>query len=299
MTRIPHVIPYQGSKRKLAPKICQFFPRSVDVLYEPFAGSAALTIFAAQNRLAEEFVIGDVCSPLVELLRLIIEHPRKAASQYESLWKAQGETPTQRYDYFFSIRSKYNSDRDPVMFLFLVARCVANAIRFSANGNFTQSPDKRRMGTAPDTMRASILAVSSLLKGKTRFFVGDFSECVKDATKSDMVYFDPPYRGTTEGSDKRYFKQLETERLLKCLENLNQRRVPFLLSYDGSHGEKQYGSDLPDELGCEKLSLEAGRSTQGTLNGRVIHTTESLYVSRGLSNQRNRKTQGQLSMLFS
>lgn len=50
MTRLPHPIPYQGSKRKLAPMIDDYLPDGIDTFYEPFAGSAAMTIYAAHHR---------------------------------------------------------------------------------------------------------------------------------------------------------------------------------------------------------------------------------------------------------
>ena len=40
LKKLPHPIPYQGSKRNLAPDILRYFPEQIDVLYEPFAGSA-------------------------------------------------------------------------------------------------------------------------------------------------------------------------------------------------------------------------------------------------------------------
>jgi len=46
---IPHPIPYQGSKRNLAPDIMRYFPADVDTLIEPFAGSAAITLTAATH----------------------------------------------------------------------------------------------------------------------------------------------------------------------------------------------------------------------------------------------------------
>ena len=68
-------IPYQGSKRSLAPRICQLFPDGVHTLYEPFAGSAAITIYAATNDLSERFIIGDSFSILIDLWELIINKP--------------------------------------------------------------------------------------------------------------------------------------------------------------------------------------------------------------------------------
>jgi len=37
--KIPHPIPYQGSKRNLASQILRFFPDEINRLVEPFAGS--------------------------------------------------------------------------------------------------------------------------------------------------------------------------------------------------------------------------------------------------------------------
>lgn len=42
--RTPHVIPYQGSKRKLADNILKQINFDVSAFYEPFAGSAAVTL---------------------------------------------------------------------------------------------------------------------------------------------------------------------------------------------------------------------------------------------------------------
>ncbi len=57
--RLPHPIPYQGSKRKLAPVIGRYLPDGIDTFYEPFAGSAAMTIYAAHHRRAKRFVVAD------------------------------------------------------------------------------------------------------------------------------------------------------------------------------------------------------------------------------------------------
>lgn len=70
---LPHAIPYQGSKRKLAPMIGQYLPEDIQIFYEPFCGSGAMTIYAAYHRLADRFVLGDTLEPIVSLLREIVE----------------------------------------------------------------------------------------------------------------------------------------------------------------------------------------------------------------------------------
>ena len=46
---IAHPIPYQGSKRRLADQILRYAPTPIQTLYEPFAGSAAITLAAAAS----------------------------------------------------------------------------------------------------------------------------------------------------------------------------------------------------------------------------------------------------------
>ena len=271
-------IPYQGSKRSLAPRICQLIPKGVETLYEPLAGSAAITIYAATHNQAEKFVIGDSFSVLIDLWAMIIDRPTELSEKYSEIWHGQLENP----HHFNEVRSAYNDNFDPAQLLYLVARCVKNAVRFNRHGHFTQSADKRRTGMKPDKVTRTVHAVSNLLKGRVQLYKGDFETCVRDATSSDLVYMDPPYQGTSYGPDKRYAAQLERDTLIDALHGLDVRSVPYVLSYDGRTGDKTYGDPLPESVKANMLEISAGRSSQATLNGSDAETVESLYVSHGL-----------------
>lgn len=272
-------IPYQGSKRALAPRICSLFPKRVGTLYEPFAGSAAVTLFAATHGMADKFVIGDTYGPLVNLWSLIINEPGHLSDRYSEVWHAQMTNP----GHFNEVRAEFNETREPALLLYLVARCVKNAVRFNRHGNFTQSPDKRRTGMKPDKVTRTTHAVSRLLKGRTELFHGDFQGCSASAEPGDLVYMDPPYQGTTYGTDKRYAAGLERDRVIEGLHALNDRGIPYILSYDGRMGEKTYGEPLPPSIDADHLEIHAGRSSQATISGRNEETVESLYVSKSLN----------------
>lgn len=273
---IPHPVPYQGSKRKLCTAIAANINRNYRTLYEPFAGSASFSLYAAKHHLATRFVIGDSLAPLIELWKLIVFKPSEVSKQYELVWKEQ--LVSDEY-YYNEVRSAYNASKNPILLLYLITRCVKNAVRFNRQGDFTQSRDKRRLGMHPNKMREAVYGASTLLMGKVEFFVGDFKECLEEAKPSDLVYLDPPYQGTTYGKDKRYFQQLSIEKLCTVLRTLNDREIPFLLSYDGNHGEKEYGIELPEDLFLHRTLLNAGRSSQATLNGKEVITFEALYSS--------------------
>lgn len=277
---LPHPIPYQGSKRKLAHAIAWYLPEEIEIFYEPFAGSAAVTIYAAYHGLAPRFVLADSLEPMIDLLRAIVEEPEETASEYRALWYGQADGDD---GYFNRVRDRYNDAGHHVDLLYLICRCVKNSVRFNRFGRFTQSVDRRRLGMRPDKMRASIHGVSNILRGRVEFRVGDWLETTEDARPVDFVYMDPPYLGTSTGRDKRYHRQMMQDELIMGLESLRQRHIPFALSYDGATGGREYGPPLPQALGLTRLLLNAGRSSQATLNGRREETVESLYLSPGLA----------------
>jgi DNA adenine methylase len=277
---VPHPIPYQGSKRRLALAILSHvrdgrYTRFV----EPFAGSAAVTLAAAKYGKARSFLISDRLGPLMTLWRRIIEEPVDVADAYETLWHRERERPIDEY---YAIRSEFNLDRDPAKLLYLLARCVKNAVRFNPSGEFNQSPDKRRTGTHPDSMRKELCASHSLLAGRTATLCGDFLDVVNASEPGDFYYLDPPYQGTSEGRDSRYIGGVSRERINEGLNVLNQKGISFILSYDGSCGDRTYGDRLPEDL-ASRLLLDVGRSSQATLNGQQHVTIESLYISHDIA----------------
>ena len=277
---VPHPIPYQGSKRRLADAVLSHVPPGRHKrLVEPFAGSAAITLAAASRKLFPSFLIADALGPLVALWQSILQTPGEIADQYETLWNRERRNPIAEY---YVIREEFNSDRAPAKLLYLLARCVKNAVRFNPSGQFNQSPDKRRTGTQPNTMRAEIHAAHMLLRGRSKTVTGDFMTLFEEAIPGDFFYLDPPYQGTSEGKDRRYFEGVSRERIVRGLALLNEKNIPFVLSYDGSCGNRDYGEALPADLG-HRVLLDVGRSSQATLNGKDHITIESLYVSHCLT----------------
>ena len=135
--------------------------------------------------------------------------------------------------------------------LYLLARCVKGAVRYGKNGNFNQSPDKRRHGTNPKTLAQNVYKVSRLLKGKTEFVSKDYHEILEMAQPGDLVYMDPPYQGVTNVRDNRYFSGVPFDEFAESLKILNKKGVDYLISYDGECGGKEYGEDLPEDLKCK------------------------------------------------
>ncbi len=279
---VPQPFQYQGSKRVLAPLILQYLPSNTTRLVEPFSGSAALSIATAARGRSKEFWLNDFNAPLAKLLSLIVNSPKDLGKFYTQLWRADHEDALEHY---YQVRESFNRTQDARLLLYLLARCVKGAVRYNAEGLFNQSPDKRRLGTQPETMRASLNAISTLLRGKTIVTSLSYENVLANVRKDDVVYMDPPYQGVCGERDSRYFTGIAFEDFVTQLAALNLKNVRYLVSYDGRLGNRSYGRPLPAKLELTLVEIEAGRSSQATLLGRQEITVESLYLSSALAEE--------------
>lgn len=274
--KVPHPIPYQGSKRNIAKHILSLFPEQIDTLVEPFAGSAAISIAAAYYNYADKFHLNDINKPLALLLEQIINEPEDIVEKYEEMWKEQNGKEKEYYNY---IREEFNNDGSPGHLLFLLARCVKGAIRYNTKGKFNQSPDNRRKGKIPENMGKEIFAFSKLLKGKTIVTSCDYKDVLKKVTQTDLVYMDPPYQGVCNSRDTRYYNSIDFDKFMVEIGKLVGQGDTIYISYDGKRGDTEYGKKLPEELNLRHTLINAGRSTQSTLLGEKDITYESIYLS--------------------
>ena len=280
MAEILSPIPYQGSKRKLASRIVSLFPASDSLrLFEPFCGSAAVSIRALSETRCAEVMLNDSNEPLANLWTEIIERPEALADAYEHMWTSQLGNERAYYD---TVRERFNQTRKAPLLLFLLARCVKASVRYNNSGEFNQSADNRRRGATPERMRARISSVSGLMRSRVLVSSGDYLDAVKDAIESDLIYMDPPYQGVSGHRDSRYESTMEFKTFIEGLEALNERGLSYIVSYDGRTGDRSYGKPLPSALKLTKFEVEAGRSTQATLNGHAHETIESVYLSAPL-----------------
>jgi DNA adenine methylase len=277
--KIPQPFPYQGSKRVIASEILRFLPERIDRLVEPFAGSAAVSIAAASQLNVTSFWLNDAHKPLMKLWEEIVQNTESITDKYQFHWNTQ--LGNER-DYFNKIRIRFNQLGRPDDFLYLLARCVKAAIRYNSKGEFNNTPDHRRKGAHPNEMRNRLYHTAALLKDRTSLSMLHYAELLKQCDRSDIVYMDPPYQGVCRNRDQRYFPSFDHEEFCYWIDCLNQKKIRFIISYDGRTGKKAYGEQLPLSLDLIRFEIAAGRSTQATLLGRNEETIESLYLSKNL-----------------
>ncbi len=289
MSTTPHLVQYQGSKRNIAPEIIKYIPSDTHRIIEPFAGTCAFSILAAKEKKAEVFILNDINEPLLRMMENCVEDPYSLYTAYNEVWTGQFAEGENNIDYFYKIRDQFNQgDQSAAKMLFLLARVVKGAVRYSTHGEMNQSCDKRRYGTKPETILINASRISALLKNRTTFYSKDYREILAIAKKGDLVYMDPPYQGTSNNEnprDNRYIQGVDYSEFVDALFDLNERNIDYIVSYDGMTGEHKIGLDLPEGLHLTHLFINAGVSAQSVLNGKKETTYESLYLSPNISSQ--------------
>ena len=187
--KIPHIVQYQGSKRILAPQILQYMPNKFNRLLEPFSGMAAISIAAAYDNRTDAYVINDINAPLIRMLQEAVDHPQDLLDSYSEVWAEQFTYGDNHVQHYYDVREKFNAgEQTPANMLYLLARCVKGAVRYGKNGNFNQSPDKRRHGTNPKTLESNVYEVSRLLKGKVEFLSRDYHDILKEEDCPEDIF---------------------------------------------------------------------------------------------------------------
>lgn len=272
---------YQGSKRVLASRILEHVPNGhFNEVLEPFAGSAAVSLAAVAKGLVSRVWLNDINAPLMDLWHAILTDTESLISEYTELWERQLSDPAQ---YFLRVRNEFNQSRRPPELLYLLARSVKGAVRYNAAGEFNQSADHRRLGTKPNTTAARLRRISELIANRYTLTSLDCAELIEHYREGQIWYLDPPYEGTSEGPNGRYYQSMPRAKVIEFLQALRDEQIPFLLSYDGFTGQRQYGLPLPDDLDLRHCYIDAGVSTSSSLQRRREMTTESLYISPELT----------------
>lgn len=262
------VIKWSGSKRSQATKIKAYFPKDFDTYYEPFLGGGSMLYTINPDK----SICGDICKPLIDLWKEIRDNPDALATAYLLRWtRLQNEG----YTAYYAIRDDFNTNKSPYDFLFLSRTCVNGLIRFNDKGEFNNSLHYSRAGIKPDSLKKIIFEWSTHIQN-TEFLAEDYVAITSSAKAGDVVYLDPPYFHTKG----RYFGAIDYNRFLEYLADLNQRKIKYLLSFDGKRGEDDFTVDLPKYLYKRHEFIPSGNSTfKKVIDKETQKVYESLYLN--------------------
>lgn len=189
-------IKIQGIKTKLVPWIKQNVAMNEDALWiEPFMGSGVVGF----NIMPKKAIFADTNPYIIEFYNCI-KSGRINPGVVRSFLEREGKMLEQGDDeYYYTVRTRFNSEHDPLDFLFLNRACFNGMIRFNKDYEFNvpYGHKPHRFAKAYITKITNQVAyVSDLLKFHSwSFLCQSYQESIAMAGINDFIYCDPPYIG--------------------------------------------------------------------------------------------------------
>ena len=230
----PPLLRWAGSKRKLLPELMKYVPATYARYIEPFSGSACL-FFALRPATA---ILADLNEELMHAYATLKAHPRL-------LHRAVTDMPLSK-SYYYDLRRTPPEGLDNLAraarFVYLNRSCFNGVYRLNREGRFNV-PRGRRPGAIPS--QSHFVRCANALR-RAELISADFELTASKAKPGDFVYLDPPYakKGSRRRGEYGYssFDTPDIKRLARCLLELNERNVTFLLSYADSREISEIGS---------------------------------------------------------
>jgi DNA adenine methylase len=180
--RVAPFLRWAGGKRWLVPQILHLIgDLHVRRYHEPFLGGGS--VFFALDNLEEAF-LSDLNTDLIEVYRLVRDHPSDVT---EELTKYQN---TSEEYYTARASSPTSAVRRAARFIYLNHTSFNGIFRVNLKGEYNVPFGNRKNANMPDEewlLRASARLQSSELNG------ADFERALGVVKEGDLVFLDPPY----------------------------------------------------------------------------------------------------------
>ena len=270
------VIKWSGSKRSQAEEIIKYFPKEIDTYYEPFIGGGSMmrTLIDDDTIKVKSIVCSDINEDLINLWNCIKNDFEGVYFHYKTLWNElnKDENKERKKEFFNTIRARYNKERNPLDFMFIMRTTTNGMPRYNSNGEFNNSFHITRDGIIPDKLYKILEEWSyKLNKKNVKFIVSDYKDITPQ--ENDFIYMDPPY-ANTKGM---YFGGIDNEKLFDYIRNL---KCKFALSFDGKSGNVDNTYDVPNDIYDKHIYIKSGNSSFKRVIGKSSDSIvyESLYL---------------------
>lgn len=230
------LIRWTGSKRLVVKELLKLQPQDYNNYFEPFLGSGAMSYYQSKGNLS------DICKPLIDVWNIFKVKPDVLFKAYKHHWD---NLTKHGKDYFFQVRSEFNTTQNPLIFFFLLRTCVVGLVRFNRKGEFNSSYGYGRNGMRPENIQRVFTTWQPIVQ---RFSYTTQSFDSIEPKVKDFVFLDPPY----QTSNQMYMGNLDYDLLYSFLENLNRKNVYWMLTTR---------TEIPTALYKTKTTTSGGNST--------------------------------------
>lgn len=270
------VVKWSGSKRSQSEYIInRIKDKEYDIYYEPFCGGCSVLFqLLHSNKKFKKYVCSDKNNDLISLWNLIKDNPIKIIEEYTKMWNELNvdDDKERKKQYFNMVRERFNKDKNPCDFMFIMRTTTNGMPRYNKNGEFNNSFHVTRDGIKPETLSKIIKEWSNVLnKFNVQFINMDYKEI--QATENDFLYLDPPY-ANTKGM---YYGAINYSDLWNWM---RKQPCDYMLSFDGKTSSIDITYNVPTDIFHEHEYLYSGNSSFRRIIGKSNkeYVSESLYI---------------------
>jgi len=220
----------QGIKTKLVPWILDVvkIAHPTGKWIEPFLGTGVV----AFNSGFKEAILNDTNPHIINFYKSIQSGTITPAIVKRYL-EEEGDkllnSDDNGYVYFRIVRDRFNTNFEPLDFLFLSRSGFNGMMRFGAKGNwnipFCKKPNRFAQSYKTKIVN-QVSKVKSVISDKWIFTNKSFAEIIPLGTKDDIIYCDPPYYGRYVD----YYNGWKEEDENFLFDLLSQTKAKFILS---------------------------------------------------------------------
>jgi DNA adenine methylase len=230
---------WAGSKKKLVPRLMEFWRPDYSRYVEPFAGSACL-FFSLNPKGA---VLGDSNAELINAYQMLCRNP-------EGMHRRLVAIPRRKKAYY-RWRAKKPEELDietrALRFVYLNHNCFNGIYRTNTDGQFNV-PFGSKLSNY--LSRDEFVGCAKALE-KVQFVAGDFADTLTRVERDDFVYLDPPYAVTSRRLFREYgsktFDVSDVSRLSGELNRINKIGAHFVVSYADCREARKLAGDWHSE----------------------------------------------------
>lgn len=275
MNQFDPVIKWSGSKRSQAAEIIKYFPKEIATYYEPFCGGCSmLKRLLSSDIKVGKFICSDLNGDLISLWNKIKSNPREVSNHYTELWEELNKDNDieRKKQLFNSIRDRFNTERSPLDFMFIMRTTTNGMPRYNYDGEFNNSFHVTRDGIKPVKLDEILFHWSYLLNEKdVEFRCCSYEDIHPNGC--DFTYLDPPY-ANTKGM---CFGGIDLQKLFNWLRKC---KSPYVMSFDGVSEGVDSTYSVPEDCYSKHLYIKSGNSsfkrTIGKSTDSIVY--ESLYI---------------------
>lgn len=154
-------------------------------LVEPFVGSAAVFLNTDYNK----YLLADTNHDLIHLYQVL----QAEGPEFIAFCKTFFTQKNNKEEKYYSFREEFNTSKDDrvksALFLYLNRHCYNGLCRYNSKGEFNTPFGRYNRPYFPEKEMLFFFNKSN----KAKFICAGFSDTMRQVSKHDVVYCDPPY----------------------------------------------------------------------------------------------------------